>query len=457
MGVDVFLEDAEYRVATIGSNNPATEITPGGYFSNFFEAGFKGGVGGIAASGRTAFDAINSMEAMPFDILPPSSMMSQLPYASRLYQDLYQAYSGESLDDQLKAVEEWSKLDPREVGSGGQVFGSLTRGVTIFGLGSLFGGPIGGASNLGLTEGYQTYRDLQGEGVDSSTAIEAAATVGATSFIGAFLPVSLATKSILGAVASGAAINTAFGAGARESIGFVLEQNGYPELAQQYRALDAEAIAADLILGAAFGGVSRLGLIPDAPVTSEQIMDAMERLRQAENARGAAGIPKDLATAKLDAELQDRALASVLMGKDVSIDGSEAARIADNTIIDPQKVELQRAAQRAAREEFGELAEFPDDVLPTRPAERVLPDEIPVTPEVDVEAAVIQSLKDFDPVVREQIDEIAMRMPDMDIKMPDGSIIKASEFKERLVENIQAAQRDSRLFDVAVACFLRTE
>lgn len=59
MGVDLLTEDNEYLLSTLGSNDPATQITPNGYFSGFLEAGVKGAVGGLAAVERTALDAVN--------------------------------------------------------------------------------------------------------------------------------------------------------------------------------------------------------------------------------------------------------------------------------------------------------------------------------------------------------------------------------------------------------------
>lgn len=53
---------------------------------------------------------------------------------------------------------------------------------------------------------------------------------------------------------SGVGINTAFGGLNRFAVGETLEQNGYADMAKQYRVFDGQAILIDSVLGAAFGG-----------------------------------------------------------------------------------------------------------------------------------------------------------------------------------------------------------
>jgi hypothetical protein len=450
MGVDLLTEDSEYLLSTLGSNDPVTQITPGGYFSGTFEAVGKGAVGGLAAVNRTVFDAMKTAQ-MYDPITPEIGFLSQVPRAFSLFKETYKLSSKVSLEDQNRAAEEWSRLDPRTMGGGAQIAGSLTRGVTIFGLGTLMGGPITGASTLGVTEGYQTFRDLRGSGVDTGTATEAAVATGLTAFGGAFIPASLATKSLLYAGVSGAALNTVFGAASRGTVSGILDANGYTQMADQYRALDIEALAADAIIGAFFGGVSRFAGRDSAPPkpTTDEALDAMETLRQAENARGAAGIPLDAATAKLDAELSDRALKSILTGKPVDIDGAEATKIIENSLIDPQRMEIQRTYEDAYRKEYGPLIAVPE-TLPEPPIVEVAPRP---APEITPSAA----LPDFDPVVSSQINYLTMNTPDLEIDMPyGGEKIRAAELKQKITENMQTAERESTLFDVAVACFLRT-
>lgn len=76
---------------------------------------------------------------------------------------------------------------------------------------------------------------------------------------------------------SGIGINTGFGAANRFALGETLEENGYDELAKQYRVWDKQALLVDGVLGAAFGGVHHLTaqradtpLADPAPVAAEQ-------------------------------------------------------------------------------------------------------------------------------------------------------------------------------------------
>ena len=57
---------------------------------------------------------------------------------------------------------------------------------------------------------------------------------------------------------TGASINTVFGAANRATMHTVLDANGYDAMAEQYRVLDGQALASDIILGAAFGGIAHL-------------------------------------------------------------------------------------------------------------------------------------------------------------------------------------------------------
>jgi len=462
VGVDLLTEDSNYLNATMGASNPATSFEPYSAFDGFFGAALvQGPAGGIAAAGIAGIDAATTANAYAGATaggisLSPLSMLSR---GYDLFTQTYEQTSGQKLDlrGQMQALEKWSQIDPRETGAAGRIAGGVTRGLTIFGLGTLTGGPVAGASLLGGTEGYQTYRDLRAEGVDAGTAATAGAVTGVTSGLGALLPASAGAKSLVGMAVSGAGINVGFGAVSRGSVGAVLDANGYTDMANNYRMLDAEAIAADAILGAAFGGAARFtgeGRSGAKP-TPEEIAAAYEIRRQAQNARGTFGLPITEEAAALDAQLSDRALAAVLSGRPLEIDGSEAQRIVDNTIPDPQAETLLIAYDKAMREELGDMAEMhnPANVV-EEPA--VIPEPRPEPPPPVPEQQ--EALKDFDPVVTEQIDKLSQMAENNDtVEMPDGTVIPMSRLKEQIVENMAMAEKDVKLFDVAVACFLRSE
>ncbi|MEL7079565.1 MAG: hypothetical protein AAGM46_27115, partial [Cyanobacteria bacterium J06582_2] len=62
----------------------------------------------------------------------------------------------------------------------------------------------------------------------------------------------------------------------------------------------------------------------------------------------------------------------------------------------------------------------------------------------------------FEPATQSTIDQLAARHPDLDVELPDGTTIKASELPQKLQQTLAQAEIDSKLHDVAVACFLRT-
>jgi hypothetical protein len=56
----------------------------------------------------------------------------------------------------------------------------------------------------------------------------------------------------------------------------------------------------------------------------------------------------------------------------------------------------------------------------------------------------------------EAANQLAARHPDMDVQMPDGSTVKASQMPDALNEQMAKANQDSNLFTTAIGCFLRT-
>ena len=62
----------------------------------------------------------------------------------------------------------------------------------------------------------------------------------------------------------------------------------------------------------------------------------------------------------------------------------------------------------------------------------------------------------FEPATQATIDQLAARHPDLDIELPDGSTVKASELPQKMQQMMAQAESDAKLHDVAVACFLRT-
>lgn len=119
---------------------------------------------------------------------------------------------------------------------------------------TVLGGPAaGGAVAFGST--YEpTRQDFLGKGVDADTAGTLALEQAGANALGMALPAGVG-KTLATRLLSGVGINAGFGAANRFSTGETLEENGYSELAKQYRVWDKQAIIVDSVLGAAFGGV----------------------------------------------------------------------------------------------------------------------------------------------------------------------------------------------------------
>lgn len=62
----------------------------------------------------------------------------------------------------------------------------------------------------------------------------------------------------------------------------------------------------------------------------------------------------------------------------------------------------------------------------------------------------------MDPIANEQMRQLAMRHPDVDVKLEDGRTVKASELPEIMAEDMAKVSKESSLIETAVGCFLRT-
>lgn len=152
-----------------------------------------------------------------------------------------------------QALKEFSP-DPHTTGTASEMLNGLTAGATRLAVGSVVGGPIGGALTVGASEGETTTENLRAQDVDDVTAKKIGVAQGFLSGAGAMLPGGYGT-SLMTRIGTGAAAQTVAGAVNRGLMSGVLNDAGYHDMAQQYRALDGTAMMSDAVLGAAFGGV----------------------------------------------------------------------------------------------------------------------------------------------------------------------------------------------------------
>ncbi|HBR3904207.1 TPA: hypothetical protein L9T70_001455 [Klebsiella pneumoniae] len=153
---------------------------------------------------------------------------------------------------QLSSAREYIKPEAGSQGIAAQVIHGLGQFAPAIGA-SVIGGPVVGAAAAAGSTYEQSYQDALAKGVDEQTARTVAAEQSGFNAVGMGLPAAvggrLATRLL-----SGVGINTAFGGLNRFAVGETLEENGYEDMAKQYRVFDGQAILIDSVLGAAFGG-----------------------------------------------------------------------------------------------------------------------------------------------------------------------------------------------------------
>ena len=124
----------------------------------------------------------------------------------------------------------------------------------------------------------------------------------------------------------------------------------------------------------------------------------------------------------------------------------------NGVLVDPEKVRLAQDIESAAKVVHGDLA---DPTPPVMRPETAAREPIEAPPSMERPAGE-QTGPAFEPSTQATIDQLAARHPDMDIELPDGSTVKASELPQKMQQMMAQAESDSKLHDVAVACFLRT-
>lgn len=201
--------------------------------------------------------------------------------------------------------------------------------------------PMAAAPLFGYLQGMGHYQDLRDQGVDDATAQKSATLQGVLA-AGSFavpggLPVKWldemgpATQAIT-QLGAGAAINTASGMVSRYGTAQILENAGYHELAEQNRVLDGQAMIADILSGAFFGGVhffhGRAQELADTATRMAQSGELDPSVRDgakvAQDNRAASvdrapGVPVDGATAGAHRAALEKAVSDVLSDRPVDV------------------------------------------------------------------------------------------------------------------------------------------
>jgi len=408
-------------------------------------------------------------------------------------------------NDPMQALQDWARADPTTQGGGARAIGGVVRGLEIIGLGSLAGGPFGGVGTLAATEGYNDYRESTAAGIDETTALKKAGVTAAFSGAGALLPLGIgkgAAKTLAGLgmraevagnealastyygaaraaasvataprIATAAVINTGFGATNRYVTSQILADAGYKDMAAQYEPLDGQALAADFIMGMAFGGQETINrftkfvgtslakdvawgysLLRDRLIPQSAIDAALGTRRQEMLTRNGAGIAVDPATANLDLRLQDESLANLLRGRDTGISSQDAHAVIEGMLPDPGRAEVNDQFIAHMEQEHGLLADVSEPILREAaplPAETASPLMSEATGEAE-------GMPGISPVAAESLRQMAARYPDLDIGLNNGTSVRLADLPNLLAQEMAQAHSDAKLHDVAMACFLST-
>lgn len=211
--------------------------------------------------------------------------------------------------------------DPATTGTATQVLHGVGEGAYLLSTGALLGGAPAAAGAVGGTEGGSRYQELKEQGVGTGTAAASGALAAVTAGAGAFLPAGLGS-TLATRLLSGAAGNTAFGAANRYADHAILEAGGYPEMAEQQKALDASQMLVDAALGATFGAIHHAGAEGKAaealkhPDTQDAALTANLALR---DRAAAPGVPVDPAAANAHQAALEKATGDLLQGKPVDV------------------------------------------------------------------------------------------------------------------------------------------
>jgi hypothetical protein len=216
--------------------------------------------------------------------------------------------------------------DPMTTGFAGQVLYSLV-GVGVPAIaGGYFGGPAGAMATTAGFTGLGTYTDLTKQGVDPTTAVNAAALDAALMAAGVGLPAAIGGKVALNTLLYGPGINVGQSLIAGQGNAAWLESRGYGEIAERYATYDAQMLAADVVLGAAFGWAGARGArAPRGTIPKPQTGDVDAALTALDQRHvevdTAPGLPADIAAARSHLANLTRATEQLLAGQPVETAG----------------------------------------------------------------------------------------------------------------------------------------
>lgn len=251
-------------------------LTPGD--PDAFKPGFFQGSGTAAATGLGRVVGIANQLAGEAEYQAGALF-------TRPVDELFDTKATQFLDEELRQgpaqLTASMTPDPQTTGTLGRIlYGVVGVGVPTA-VGGYLGGPVGAAALGGTFQSVGTYTDLTQQGVDPNTATGAALFEGTMTAIGVGLPGSIGGRAALSTLLYGPGINIAQDVVTGQGTAAWLESRGYTELADRYATIDAEMIAADIVLGAGFGYLStRAARVPRGTVATGDVDAALTAMSQ---------------------------------------------------------------------------------------------------------------------------------------------------------------------------------
>jgi len=334
-----------------------------------FEGAISGTLGGLAA---VPVDIANTVDAATSSFgsgeVDPSTGR-WLTHGQVQARDAAAQADGFKVRPQLPAAEQalqdWAQLDTRNTGAVGRAGHGIVEGLGVGAVGSV-AGPWGAAGLMGATFGHKAFAEAKASGANDETAYGMAVLNGTVSAAGAFIPMKFG-KSLLSSMGLGAGVNVGLGAAQRYGSAKILEAGGYPVMASQYRTWDGEAIASDVVLGAAFGAWGHI----THPEVREAISPAQVDAASAVNAeqvfnRSAPGVITDPEVANLHVETLQKAVNDIERGRVPEVDPEVAQHIVDGVLPDEANPPDASAVDAAAHDEYGivydaAMADIPEE------------------------------------------------------------------------------------------------
>ena len=239
--------------------------------------------------------------------------------------------------------------DPAKVGAGSQAVMGLASMATQLAIGGA-AGPLGAASLFGLSGGYQTYHELKAAhpDMDEATLEKMAATEGITDALYTFLPMEAMGKysseaaKIVAGMATGGVASIGLGMMNRSLDSHFLNEAGYTDLAQQYRALDGMAILSDAANGVIPAGLHGVHAAvaqraADIANINGQIRDQISAMNDARASRQRGiGVPLTPEDAAAHQEAERVALEQTLRGDAIDLSDTQIGQEGANFVSRPQ-------------------------------------------------------------------------------------------------------------------------